>query len=96
MTVNKTLSDKDVITEKVLCSSPFFSAESLTVGFGKNACLSGGKMLHILCVRGEGQLVYGGCRYRIGKGDSYLIPAALGCGKMIASAETELILSQGE
>ena len=96
VTVNKTLSDKDGITEKVLCSSPFFSAESLTVGFGKNACLSGGKMLHILCVRGEGQLVYGGCRYRIGKGDSYLIPAALGGGKMVASAETELILSQGE
>lgn len=96
VTVNKTLSDKDGVTEKILCSSPFFSAKSLTVGYEKTAILPGGKMLHILCVRGEGQLVYNDCRYRIGKGDSYLIPAALGGGKMIASAETELILSQGE
>ncbi len=95
VTVNKTLSDKNGATLKALCVSPYFSAKSLTVTHGRSAALSSsGKLLHILCVRGEGYLQFEGAKYRIGKGDSYLIPASVGSGEFFAEAETELILSQ--
>ncbi len=96
VTVNKTLSDRNGIVVKALCVSPYFSAKSLTVPHGKTAELSSnGKLLHILCVRGEGYIQFEGAKYRIGKGDSFLIPASLDGGSLHADAEAELILSQG-
>ncbi len=93
--VNTVTLDKDGVKRTTLCACEYFKAESLVVTGGNTEKLAkNGTMLHVMCVSGHGMLTVAGKTYPIGKGDSYLLPAALADGSVSASDRVELVLAQ--
>ncbi len=63
--------------ENVLADCEYFHVEKLTLSKTSVELAAKGCMRHLLCLSGEGTLTCEGETYTIGKGDSWLIPAAL-------------------
>lgn len=59
-------------------SCPYFRAYRLDVRRSVELCCDGGSFQHILCVEGNGDIWFQGRAYRLERGDSYFMPAALG------------------
>ena len=62
-----------------LANSPYFKVRSLEVdGTVRSDFVSDESFLFLLCVAGEGNIVYGGDEYPIRKGEGYFLPAGMG------------------
>jgi mannose-6-phosphate isomerase len=72
----------DGMAEGLLAHCEYFRAELVSV---KNERLMDTelRMLHLLVISGEGEIVCGGEKYPLKKGSSYLLPAAMGDFKLI-------------
>ena len=77
--------------ENVLVDCPYFRVEKLDLRDGTVLLPQEGKMRHLLCIGGEGDLHADGKAYRVSKGESWLLPACV--KKVTASGELLLLLS---
>ena len=59
-------------------SCRYFRAYRIDVQDSVTMNCDGRSFQHVLCVEGEGHIVFMGTKYPLGRGDSYLLPAALG------------------
>lgn len=66
----------DGVQEVLTCE--YFRVRRAEVKRRINLSTEGGSFTHLMCVRGEGNIVCGGKVYPFRQGDSYFLPAALG------------------
>ena len=66
----------DSVQEVITCG--YFHVRRAAVEHGVTLSTEEGSFTHLLCVRGEGDIVCRGERYPLRQGDSYFLPAALG------------------
>ena len=86
------ISGKVIDGEKtILCDCPLFLVEKYNL-CKKNLTLSDGCLKSIICLEGNGAIHYDGVEYPISKGDSYLIPKAMG-DVQISSENCEIVVS---
>ena len=76
--------------EGCLADCEYFCVKKLDVD-GCTELFNDKKMLHLLVIDGEGEIVYGQNKYPFSRGSSYLLPAAL--GKMTLSGKFSALLS---
>lgn len=62
----------------VLAVCPYFRVELVGLDGERTLEVTEDSFLHLLCTEGEGRLVFDGEEYSFSKGESYLLPAALG------------------
>ena len=94
ITVGKTTEATGSVREKILCDCPYFSVISYTIDSGSHTELhKKGVMMHLLCTGGSGMLEFDDVRYPIRAGDSYLLPKALGEGRLTAQSGMEILIS---
>ena len=94
--VNKVISDTEGTKITELCKCGFFDVKDYCISKGNSATIyANGKMVHLICVSGNGHIEYEGIKYRINKGDSYLLPATLTQSLVItADSALELIITR--
>lgn len=66
----------DSVQEVITCG--YFHVRRAAVEHGVTLSTEKGSFTHLLCVRGEGEIVCRSERYPLRQGDSYFLPAALG------------------
>lgn len=62
-----------------LVSCDFFFAGELTVDGEQALTVPQDRFLSLLCIDGEGEILFDGASYTVKKGDSYLLPGSMGC-----------------
>ena len=78
------------IDDDLLAACPYFRVRTLSAEKGEIE-VSAASFVHVLCTNGEGIIIREKERYPIRKGESYLLPAALGTCR--TEGDAELILS---
>ena len=78
-------------SKTILCDCDLFLVEKHLI-CGKELKIGGGLMKSIICLEGCGKIIYDGTEYTFCKGDSYLIPKAMG-DAVIISDKCEIIVS---
>ncbi len=73
--VNRIESKTQSETITTLCDCELFAAVKYDISFDSTSSFTGGKMLNIICVDGNGNILYENEKYELKKGFSYLIPA---------------------
>ena len=63
--------------KEVLCDCDYFRVEKLNLREGAHTLTPNGYLRHLLCIEGDGKIVYDGVSYPFGRGDSILLPANL-------------------
>ena len=80
---------------ELLANSVYFSARKLTVDAssdGESLTVTRESFVSLLCIDGEGEIIFGGESYAVRKGDSYYLPAGMGNCKLVG--EITVILSE--
>lgn len=92
--VNEVIYEKDGVKVTLLCLCEFFSAKNHEIEKGNLISINtDGKMLHLMCVGGNGYIECEGEKYEFKKGDSYLIPLAIKEVKVYTEDKLEFISS---
>ena len=78
--------------EGVIAKSRYFGSYVKRVDGKAELCQSDASFASVLCLRGEGKLVFEGAEYPMSRGDSYFIPA--GMGEYSAEGSMELLFSE--
>ncbi|MBQ9782928.1 MAG: class I mannose-6-phosphate isomerase [Clostridia bacterium] len=63
---------------ELLANSRYFQVEKREIRGGVSDEQGRGSFASLLCLKGEGELIFEGERFPIGKGDSYFLPAGMG------------------
>lgn len=95
VTVNGNAICSNGITEQTVCRCGYFSVKKL--GIKKNVekeVATNGKMMHILCLSGEGFIKCNGMTERIKKGDSFLVPKAIASFTLCGENDMEVLMSE--
>ena len=62
-----------------LAACEYFEVHLLSLsGFSEKLCAEGDSFHSLLCIEGNGSVIYGGVHYPISRGDSYFLPAGMG------------------
>ena len=83
------------ISGELLANSQYFSARKLVInklGEGETVLVTKESFVSVLCIDGEGDIVFNGEKYPINKGDSYFLPANMGECKL--TGDVTVILSE--
>lgn len=70
--------EKERCNPAVLAACPYFRVELVCLDGVRSLEVTEESFWHLLCTEGEGRLVFDGEEYSFSKGESYLLPAALG------------------
>jgi len=83
--------EKEKDDPTVLTANPYFRVQTLDISEKTELSVCEDSFLHVLCVRGEGSIRYGGEDYPFSQGDGYFLPATLGDFFIVGNAK--LLLS---
>ena len=71
----------------LLANNNFFKVKRLCVSGSEALCADEKSFVSVLCLGGEGELVFDGEKYPITKGDSYFCPAGMGAFEIAGNVE---------
>lgn len=77
---------------ELLASSEYFTVRRLVNSERAELAVSKDSFMSVLCIEGEGSIVYDGETYPVRKGDSYFLPAGMGAFEV--NGQVTLILSE--
>ena len=82
----------DLGVGECLANSEYFSVRRLTVGEKTGLSVSDDSFMSVLCIEGDGNIIYDGECFPVSKGDSYFLPARM--GEFEVEGNMTLILSE--
>ncbi len=70
---------RSAASEELLANSDYFTVRKITVkGKREKITVSDESFVSLLCIDGNGEIIYNNESYPVGKGDSYFLPAGMG------------------
>lgn len=63
----------------LLANSEYFKVRRMLVGDKSDICVTNDSFVSLICIDGEGRIEHDGESYPLKKGDSYFLPAGMGC-----------------